>query len=737
MDKEKITCCLPSRQMYNFRVYGMDCAEETNALRRELSRLIQSEDDLQFDLLGGRLSVLPKDNVSIAEILAAIARTGLRATPIQQTEETDTIAQPSKLHRYDRRVWFCLFSGIATGVAAIFSASRLFLDLNETQHLVLLVLSRGFCGIGALFGMWFVFPRAINAAVRLRPDMNLLMTVAVIGALVLGEWIEAASVSFLFALSLVLESWSVDRARRAVSALLQLAPVTARCRSDQDNEYTERPINEVAAGTIVSVWPGEKVPLDGVVTQGVTSINEAPITGESLPVEKSCGAEVFAGTLNLQGSFEFRVTRTAHDTTLARIVHMIEEAQSRRAPTERWVDAFARWYTPTMMVLALFVALIPPLFLGAAWASWLYESLVLLVIACPCALIISTPVSIVAGLTSAARAGVLIKGGAYLEAASRLRAVALDKTGTLTLGRPEVQRIVPLNGHTEQELLARAAALESHSDHPLALAILRKAKETGIVFDRAEGFRALPGQGGVGIIAGREFWIGSHRLLLERAKTEEHILDYANELQDAGHSLVIVGNDAHVCGLIGISDALREHVSQVIQSLKQEGIEHVVMLTGDNKKTASAVANAVGVDEYLAELLPEEKVRAVENLVRTYKYVAMIGDGVNDAPAMAAATIGVAMAAVGSDTAIETADIALMSDDLTRVPWIIRHSRRTLQTIRQNVAFALGTKALFMILTLAGVASLWLAIAADTGASLLVITNALRLLRAKTSSTSG
>jgi len=511
--------------MYNFRVYGMDCAEETNALRRELSRLIESEDDLQFDLLGGRLSVLPKDNVSIAEILAAIARTGLRATPIQQTEETDTIAQPSKLHRYDRRVWFCLFSGIATGVAAIFSASRLFLDLNETQHLVLLVLSRGFCGIGALFGMWFVFPRAINAAVRLRPDMNLLMTVAVIGAVILGEWIEAASVSFLFALSLVLESWSVDRARRAVSALLQLAPVTARCRNDQDNEYTERPINEVAAGTIVSVWPGEKVPLDGVVTQGVTSINEAPITGESLPVEKSCGAEVFAGTLNLQGSFEFRVTRTAHDTTLARIVHMIEEAQSRRAPTERWVDAFARWYTPTMMVLALFVALIPPLFFRAAWAPWLYESLVLLVIACPCALIISTPVSIVAGLTSAARAGVLIKGGAYLEAASRLRAVALDKTGTLTLGRPEVQRIVPLNGHTEQELLARAAALESHSDHPLALAILRKAKETGIVFDRAEGFRALPGQGGVGIIAGREFWIGSHRLLLERAKTEEHILD--------------------------------------------------------------------------------------------------------------------------------------------------------------------------------------------------------------------
>lgn len=482
-------------------------------------------------------------------------------------------------------------------------------------------------------------------------------------------------------------------------------------------------------GATVIVRPGERIPLDGEVTKGESTVNQAPITGESMPVAKTTGDEVYAGTINQEGALEVRSTKASADTTLARIIHMVESAQSRRARSEQWVDRFAVYYTPFMMFVAIAIAVVPPLAFAASWAEWVYRGLVILVIACPCALVISTPVSIVSALTASARAGVLIKGGVYLEAAGRLKALALDKTGTLTQGRPEVQRIVPLNGHTEQDILERAAGLEANSEHPLARAIVRKARDADIQPAAAEGFQAIRGKGAEATIGGRAFWIGSHRFMHEKGQETDEVHSRAMELEDAGHTVIAIGNETHVCGLVSIADSLRDGVPQVVDAIRRAGVKTVVMLTGDNEGTARAIAAEAGLDEFRCELLPEDKVEAVGRLVREHKHVAMVGDGINDAPAMAAATFGIAMGAMGTDAALETADVALMSDDLSKLPWLIRHSRRTLSIIKQNISFALGLKLLFIVLTLLGLASLWMAIAADTGATLLVVFNSLRLLR--------
>ncbi|RMD64737.1 MAG: cadmium-translocating P-type ATPase, partial [Alphaproteobacteria bacterium] len=560
-------------------------------------------------------------------------------------------------------------------------------------------------------------------------DMNLLMVIAVAGAIVIGEWFEAATVSFLFALSLLLESWSIARARHAIAQLLDLAPPIVRLKHDSGEE-TQVPASTVAVGSRFIVKPGERIPLDGRVVAGISAVNQAPITGESLPVPKEPGSDVFAGTINGEGALEIESTRAVGDTTLARIIRLIEEAQSRRARAEQWVERFARVYTPVVIVLAIAVFLLPPLAAGAPWDAWFYRALVLLVIACPCALVISTPVSIVSALTASARHGVLIKGGTYIERPADLKAIAFDKTGTLTRGQPSVARVVPLNGHSETELLERAAALEVRSAHPLAQAIVAQAERIGITPQAAEDVQVLPGKGVTGRYRGRDFWLGSHRYLLERAQETPDVAARAEDLERDGHTVVVVGNAIHVCGLIAIADTLRPQARAAVQALRARGIARLVMLTGDNRATAEAIAAAAGIDEVHAELLPEDKVSVVEALVAKHGTVAMVGDGINDAPAMARASLGIAMGAMGSDAAIETADIALMSDDLTRLPWLIDHSRRTLVVIRQNIGFALGVKALFAILTFAGFATLWGAILADVGASLLVVANAMRLLRA-------
>jgi Cd2+/Zn2+-exporting ATPase len=551
-----------------------------------------------------------------------------------------------------------------------------------------------------------------------------------VGAVLIGEWLEAAAVTFLFSLALLLESWSVEKARRAIGELLDLSPPVARVIDDNQG-VVELPVEEVSVGTRILVPPGEKIPLDGVVAAGLTTIDQAPITGESVPVSKTAGDQVYAGTINGDGAIEITSTKAATDTTVAHIIRLVEEARSRRAPTEQWVEHFARYYTPIMMALALLIALVPPLAFGGPWLTWFYQALVLLVIACPCALVISTPVSVVAGLASAAKNGVLIKGGRFLEIPAHLKALATDKTGTLTAGKPEVIEVVPLNGHSERELLEIASAIESRSEHPLAGAIVRYATARDIHSSPAEEYRAIQGKGASASLDGRPVWIGSHRYLEERGQEDAELHVQLESLSSSCSSVVVVGNDDHVCGFIALGDTVRPKAASAIAALKKAGIEHIVMLTGDNRATAEAVGLETGVDEVRAELLPEDKVHAVQELVAQNGSTAMLGDGINDAPAMASASIGLAMGAAGSDAAIETADIALMSDDLSRVPWLIQHSRRTLAVIKQNIAASIGVKAVFILLTFSGHASLWAAIGADMGVSLLVVMNALRLLQSK------
>jgi Cd2+/Zn2+-exporting ATPase len=558
--------------------------------------------------------------------------------------------------------------------------------------------------------------------------MNLLMVVAVVGAILIGEFFEAATVAFLFAVALALESWSVGRARQAIAALMSISPNTARLRHDDGSE-TMTNVGGIAVGSRVVVLPGEKFPLDGQLVQGATTVNQAPITGESLPVEKSPGDEVFAGTINQDGAVEFVTTKPAEDTTLARIIRLVDDAQRKRSRSEQWVERFAHFYTPAVMMLAVAVMVLPPLAFGGSWSAWFYEGLVLLVIACPCALVISTPVSIVAALTAAAQRGVLVKGGEFIEAPARIRAVALDKTGTLTEGQPEVQVVVPLSGHTEDELLEIAAAVERRSEHPLAQAVVRAALARGIRADAATGYQAIQGKGATATVNGKLIWVGSHRLLEERGQETPEMHDQLERMERDGASVIVVGKNEHVCGFIGLSDRLRAGARDALDELRQAGVRHMVMLTGDNRGTAEVIGRQAGVDQVRSELLPEDKVAAVEELVRQYGHVAMVGDGINDAPAMARANLGIAMGAVGTDAALESADIALMGDDLHGLTWLIRHSRRTLRIIQQNIFTSLGVKGVFVLLTLAGHASLWAAIAADMGASLLVISNGLRLLR--------
>jgi Cd2+/Zn2+-exporting ATPase len=720
-----------ARRRYVFKVQGLDCAEEVATLRREVGPLVGGEDKLAFDVLNGRMMVLDDaEAVSAEQVREAVRRTGMTAEEWRPGHEAG--GADDRHRRLQVRFTTLSGVGVLAGLAlhiwlagGFLEALRLF-GGHDGQVLPWPEAVAYAVAIG--FGGRFVLPKAWLAARRLRPDINLLMVIAVAGAVGIGEWFEAATVAFLFSLSLALESWSVGRARRAVSALLDLAPPTIRVTS-ADGAESEVPAAEVAVGARFVVKPGERIPLDGRVVAGASSVNQAPITGESVPVAKESGAEVFAGTINGDGALEVESTKAAEDTTLARIIRLIEEAHGRRARAEQWVEKFTRIYTPAVIALAIAVFLVPPLAFGAAWDDWFYRALVLLVIACPCALVISTPVSIVSALAASARQGVLVKGGTYIEQPARLKAIAFDKTGTLTRGEPAVVRVIPLNDHTEEELLERAAALEARSTHPLAQAVNDYAAKRGIEVRPADDARMLQGKGVTGTFAGEPFWLGSHRYLVERGRETPEVIEQAESLERDGKTVVAIGNDRHVCGLLAIADTVRPGAVEIVRTLRASGIEHLVMLTGDNRITAEAIAREAGFDEVHAELLPEDKVAAVQELVSKYGTVAMVGDGVNDAPAMARASFGIAMGAAGSDAAIETADIALMTDDLGKLPWLLHHSRRTLGVIRQNIIFSLGVKAAFVVLTFAGFATLWGAIAADVGASLLVVANAPRLLR--------
>ena len=715
----------------SFHVSGLDCAEEVSILNRVVGPEVGGTEYLAFDVINARMTVLDGGtNPSSDKILQLVATTGMTAKPWDAED-----ASADQAAHLKKQKLFTLLSGgfwaagfiyhvIETGFGG---AIGLFSGHGEAP---MPIAEAGLFAIAILLGVWLVAPKAWSSARRLSPDMNLLMVVAVAGAIGLGEFFEAATVAFFFSLSLYLESWSVGRARNAVSALLDLAPPTARVLYDDGSE-ADVPAAAVAVGARFIVRGGDRIPLDGEVVDGAGAVDQAPITGESALVPKEAGDDVYAGTINGEGTLTVRATKTASDTVLSKIIRMVSDAHSRRAEVEQWVTKFARIYTPVVMGLAVLIALVPPLVAGGDWGFWFYNALVLLVIACPCALVISTPVSIVAALAAAARNGVLIKGGAYVEAPGRTTALAMDKTGTITMGEPEVAAVYPIGETSERDLLMRAAALEARSSHPLARAILSRAEQDGLSVSAADNTRTVPGRGLEGDMGDQSIWLGSDRFAEEKGFGSAIPSDLRDRIEGAGNTLVAVGDAAGVSGVLELRDRIRPDAKGIVARLHAQGVKKIVMLTGDNTATAKAVAAQVGIDEVRAELLPEDKVTAIEELVTQYGTVAMIGDGVNDAPAMARAHYGIAMGAVGSDAAIETADIALMTDDIGKVPWLIGHSRRTMAIIKQNIGLSLATKAAFVVATAFGIASMWGAIAADVGVSLLVVANALRLLRAR------
>jgi Cd2+/Zn2+-exporting ATPase len=582
-----------------------------------------------------------------------------------------------------------------------------------------------------LIGGFRLFKVGLDNLRRLEFDMRTLMTVAIIGAAIIGEWAEGAVVVILFALSEALERYTMDNARRSIRSLMNMTPKEALVRRD-GREVMLR-VEDIAVGDTIIVRPGQKIAMDGVVTGGVSAVNQSAITGESIPVEKAPGDEVFAGTLNGEGLLEVRVTRLVEDTTIAKIIHLVEEAQGERAPAQAFVDRFARYYTPLIMIVALAVAVLPPLFDGE-WLTWIYQGLSVLVVGCPCALVISTPIAIVSAIGNAARHGVLIKGGIYLEQLCGLRAVAWDKTGTLTSGVPAVTDVAVIGDVDRDRLLSIVAALEHRSQHPLAAAVVRKAQEAGVAYDqvRVDAFTSITGKGIQGTVDGNRYFIGNERLVHELGiELSGEAKQLADRLRHEGKTVMLVCADSRICAVIAAADEVRESAGESIRRLRQLGVVKTVMLTGDNHATAQVIAGQCGIDELRAELMPQDKLNEIRRLRDAYGQVAMVGDGVNDAPALAAASVGIAMTGAGTDVALESADVALMGDDLGKLPFAIRLSRRALAVIRQNITFSLLIKLIALLLVVPGWLTLWIAIASDMGATLLVALNSMRLMNTR------
>jgi Cd2+/Zn2+-exporting ATPase len=687
-----------------FRVEGMDCHEEVVILERRLKPL-RGVEALAADVMGQRLHVKYDAAVlTTGALVEAVGQTGMR----MWLEHEEPRSTPSDLRL---RLWLMLGAIVATagGVAANVAGSS--------------AVALGCFVAATVAGGVFPARRALTALRTRTLDINVLMLVAVAGALALGEPLEAASVVSLFAIAQWLEARTLDRARQAIRALLDLSPRVAQVR--RDGEERQVAVEEIRRTDVVIVKPGEKIAVDGVVIAGASEVNEAPLTGESLPVSKLVGQEVFAGTINGHGALELQVARVGRDTRLAHITHLVEEAQAQRAPVQSFVDRFARIYTPAVIVLACAVAVVPPLAAGAETATWLYRALTLLVIACPCALVISTPVSFVAALSAAARNGVLIKGGGHLERLAGARVFAFDKTGTLTTGRPAVTDVSAAAGVSRDEVLRLAAAVEARSEHPVGRAIFARARERALPIPEATAFTALPGLGAEARVDSRLVIVGNPRLFAARGITPR---EEALSPEGRGAGILVAADGIHL-GTITVEDSPRHTAREAIELLREQGVGRVVMLTGDEQRVAARVAAAVGADEHHAELMPEDKHRLVQSLRNGSGPVVMIGDGVNDAPALAAADVGVAMGAAGSDVAIEAADVALMSDELLKLPYAVRLARATLRNVKTNVAVSLLLKAGFLVMAVAGVATLWMAVLADTGASVIVVANALRLLR--------
>ncbi|MDD1958850.1 heavy metal translocating P-type ATPase [Pseudomonas sp. 39004] len=698
-------------QLSRFRIEAMDCPTEQTLIQDKLGKLAGIE-QLEFNLINRVLGVRHTLD-GTAEIERAIDSLGMKAEPLTEGDAaTAASASPSKT-----RWWPLGLSAVAAIAAEVVHFTGLAPEWLVAALALAAILG---CGLGTYKKGWIALKnRNLN--------INALMSIAVTGAVLIGQWPEAAMVMVLFTVAELIEARSLDRARNAISGLMQLTPDMATVQQ-ADGQWREVEVREVGIGAQVRVRPGERIGLDGEVTSGQSSVDQAPITGESLPVEKAMGDKLFAGTINQAGALEYRVTAAAGQSTLARIIKAVEEAQGARAPTQRFVDQFSRIYTPVVFALALAVALIPPLFLAGAWFDWVYRALVLLVVACPCALVISTPVTIVSGLAAAARKGILIKGGVYLEGGRKLDYLALDKTGTLTHGKPVQTDAKVLEPLFEGRAQALAASLGERSDHPVSRAIAQFGKAQGLALSEVGDFAALAGRGVRGVIEGEVYHLGNHRLVEELGLCSPALEAQLDALERQGKTVVLLLDRSGPLALFAVADTVKQSSRQAIAELHELGIK-TVMLTGDNPHTAEAIAAQVGIDRAEGNLLPDDKLKTIEALYSQGHRVGMVGDGINDAPALARAEIGFAMAAAGTDTAIETADVALMDDDLRKIPAFVRLSRQSAAILRQNIILALGIKAIFLAITFAGMATLWMAVFADMGVSLLVVFNGLRLLR--------
>lgn len=701
----------------DFCIIGMDCADCATKLEKRISK-VPGVENTQVNFGASKMTVTHTGPA--VEILSTIEKMGYSGKVDSGKKIRNEPVSFWKSNKYAKPTVISFIMFILGFTAGKLGAPELAVDGLFLTGIILGGFLPAKNGISVLINTWEF-------------DMNLLMTIAVIGASAIGSLEEAAAVVFLFSFGNSLQGYTLDKTRNSIHALMEITPNEALVRREQ-TEIT-LPVEQVIIGDHIIVRPGERIAMDGRVFTGYSTVNEAPITGESIPVEKRPGNEIYAGTINERGSLEVEVTKLAKDNTISKIISMVEEAQGQRAPSQQFIDKFAKYYTPAVIVLAALVAAVPPLVLGQPFEKWFYEAMALLLVACPCALVISTPVSIVSAIGNAAKNGVLIKGGMYLEEAGGLSVVAFDKTGTLTEGKPQVTDIVPTDGLPDKEFLAIASAIESRSEHPLAEAIVKYSKEQGAeiasVLASISAFEAIPGKGAKATVNGNMYQIGNSRLFTEQAIDIERVEDEVSRLQNEGKTVMMLGDDKRILGLIAVADMLRENSGQAVSKLKRAGIKKVVMLTGDNENTSQAIATKAGVDDFRADLLPEDKVDAIKSLLAEHGKVAMVGDGVNDAPAMAVSTVGIAMGAAGTDTALETADIALMANDLTKLTYIIKLSRKTLDIIKQNVAFALLIKGLILLLVIPGWLTLWMAVAGDMGSSLLVTLNGMRLLRTK------
>ncbi|MBX0359486.1 cadmium-translocating P-type ATPase [Halobacillus sp. Nhm2S1] len=696
------------KDQQTYKIDGMDCGSCAMTIEKHLSKN-PAVHDVQVQFSTGKMQI--QHTTSPKEIIKEVGRAGFQAS--LEGKRGDRHEQPVK----SKGTSTTTLSGLFLGFGFIGSLTNLPADFITA-----------FYAAAILIGGFKPARSAFYAIKSGSLDMNVLMASAAIGAALIGEWFEGAMVVWLFALGNTLQNRSIERTRESIRSLINLTPKEATVKSG--NQLVRKAVEVVGVGEVIIVKPGEKIPLDGEVVTGTSSVNQAPITGESLPVDKQTGDIVYAGTVNESGSLEVEVTKLVEDTTIAKIIHLVEEAQEKRAPTQAFVDRFARVYTPIVFTLALLVMVLPPLFGFGTWGEWLYKGLALLVVACPCALVISTPVAIVSAIGNAAKNGVLIKGGTFLEKAGTIKAIAFDKTGTLTEGRPKVSEMHAL-GISESELIRVARTIEEYSTHPIAQAITTYAAKRNIAAIEGEDFQSIAGKGAKAKLAGVEYFAGSPKLFEDMQVPLSDIKERMDQLQKEGHTIVVVGTSEKALGLIAVADTIRDITVQSIQKLKQVGMQEMVMLTGDNKGTADKIARETGVDRYFAELLPEDKVSAVKKLQAEGKRVAMVGDGINDAPALATSDLGIAMGGAGTDTAMETADIVLMADNLEKLPHTIRLSRKALKIIKQNVWFSLVTKLAALMLIFPGFLTLWMAVLSDTGAALLVILNSMRLLRSK------